>query len=456
MLLSSVFDNFIDRKPFCVMARAAMERMLSASPLDELFHSHATIQYERDLLFSQLVQVMSRVVTRVDRSVLQAVKSLREVLTVSDEAVYQKLRLVELAVSEAVVRYSFREATAVLEQLGVLDRSWLGQFRVKILDGNHLAATQHRIAELRTIWDAPLPGMSLVVWDQSTRLVRDVFLAEDGHAHERSLLNDVLENVERNDLWIADRQFCTLKFLFGLWAKRARFVIRQHGTLVGRPQGQRKLVGKTIHGEKIYEQSVCLTHDGRERTVRRVTIELRTPTRDGDTELHLMTNLTVGEANGACVGELYRKRWTIEAVFHELTMALQCEVNTLGYPKAALFTFCVALLLENTLAMLKGSLRAVHGETATAELSGNLLSYELQTTYEGMMVAVPAEHWTVFATMTLKQFVAQLKSLAKRVDVEKFRKSKRGPKKPPPPHEKYHNGGHASTEKILRSRKDSG
>jgi hypothetical protein len=153
------------------------------------------------------------------------------------------------------------------------------------------------------------------------------------------------------------------------------------------------------------------------------------------------------------VGELYQKRWTIEAVFHELTMALQCEINTLGYPKAALFTFCVALLLENTLAMLKGSLRAVHGETTTAELSGNLLSYELQTTYEGMMVAIPPEHWTPFATMPLKQFVTQLKAFAKHVDIAKYRKSKRGPKKPPPPHEKYHNGGHASTDKILKLRK---
>ncbi len=28
-------------------------------------------------------------------------------------------------------------------------------------------------------------------------------------------------------------------------------------------------------------------------------------------------------------------------------MALRCEVNTLGYLKAALFMFCVALMLEN-------------------------------------------------------------------------------------------------------------
>jgi IS4 transposase len=452
MLLSSIFDNFVRQKPFCVMARAALERMMAASRLDELFRSHATVQYERELLFSQLVEVMARVVTRVDRSVLRAVESLHDVLTVSDEAIYQKLRGVETSVSQALVRDSFREASRVLDRLKVMNKAWVRGFRTKILDGNHLSATEHRIAELRTIWDAPLPGRALVVWDQDTGLVRDVFLTEDGHAQERSLLGQVLESVERRDLWIADRNFCTLGFLFGLWVKRARFVIRQHGTVVGKPLGKPKLVGKTARGEKVYEQLVSLTYDGRDRVVRRITVHLAIPTRDGDTELHIFTNLTVKEANGVRVAELYQKRWTIEVVFHELTMALQCEVNTLGYPKAALFAFCVALLLENTLAMLKGSLRTAHGEEVVTNLSGNLLAYELQTTYEGMMVAIPPEHWITFATMSLKEFVDILKSLAKRVEVSRFRKHTRGPKKPRPARGQYHNGGHASTAKILAKR----
>lgn len=235
------------------------------------------MQYERELLFSQLIEVMGRVVTRVDRSVLRAVEALRDVLTVTDEAIYQKLRGVETQVSQALVRESFQQAAGVLGKLKVADSSWVRGLRVKILDGNHLAATQHRIKELRTIWDAPLPGRTLVVWDQVTRLVRDVFLTECGHAQERTLLNEVLETVERHDLWIADRNFCTLGFLFGLWSRRARFVIRQHGQLVGKPVGQPKLVGKTVHGEKVYEQPVVLTYEGSERTVRRITIKLRIP-----------------------------------------------------------------------------------------------------------------------------------------------------------------------------------
>ena len=201
MLLSSVFLKFQQQRPFCVMARGALERMWSATRLDALFESTAVVQYERELLFSQLVELIGRVVTRVDRSVLKSYEALKEDLMVSDQAVYDKLQGIETGVSQALVRDSFREAQAVLEELKVLDKPWVRSRRTKILDGNHLQATQHRLEELRTIWDAPLPGTALVVWDQMTQLVSDVFLTEDGHAQERSLIAEVLETVQPEDLY---------------------------------------------------------------------------------------------------------------------------------------------------------------------------------------------------------------------------------------------------------------
>ena len=87
---------------------------------------------------------------------------------------------------------------------------------VKILDGNHLASTQHRIKELRTIGAGALPGQALVVLDPSLMLVIDVVLCEDGHAQERSLLGQILPTVRAKDVWIDDRNFCTTGFLFGI------------------------------------------------------------------------------------------------------------------------------------------------------------------------------------------------------------------------------------------------
>jgi hypothetical protein len=219
-------------------------------------------------------------------------------------------------------------------------------------------------------------------------------------------------------VWIADRNFCTLGFLFGLAARKARFVIRQHGSLQGIPQGQRRPAGKTARGEPLWEQAVTIVHEGRSQTIRRITVELKTPTRDGDRVLHIFTNLTAREASAAKVAELYGKRWTIEVVFWELQTALRCEVKTLGYPRAALFAFCVALMLQNAFSMLHGSLRAVHGKNRVdEEVSGVLLAQELQKTYEGMMVQIPTRHWQEISRMTTREFATLLQRWVAKMDL---------------------------------------
>ena len=385
---------------------------------------------------------------------LAAYRGLREVLGVSDEAFYQKLRGVETDVSAAMVRYSFQQALGVLKQLRVLDAPWVPGLRTKVLDGNQISASQRRIKELRTAWDAPMPGKTLVVWDQESRLVSDVFLTEDGHAQERSLLPEVLETVDHRDLWIADRNFCTLGFLFGIWERKARFVIRQHAGLPVNYEGKRRPAGRTAKGERLYEQTVTIKYEGRTRTLRRITVVLAQPTRDGDRELHILTNLTTKQASAALVAELYHRRWSIERVFLELQTALSCEVETLGYPRAALFCFCVALLLQNTMSMLDGALGVVHGkEKVDEEVSGVLMAQELTQNYGGMLVAIPYDKWECFRTMSVAEFARTLKELARGVDLTRYPKSKRGPKKPMPKKKRYTNGGHVSTAKLLALRK---
>ena len=101
-------------------------------------------------------------------------------------------------------------------------------YRAKILDGNHLAGTEHRVPATRTTRAAALPGQSLVVLDPATMLVIDVVPCEDAHAQERSLIDQVLPGVEPGDLWIADRNFCTTRLVFGIRARGGSFLVRQH------------------------------------------------------------------------------------------------------------------------------------------------------------------------------------------------------------------------------------
>ena len=132
-------------------------------------------------------------------------------------------------------------------------------YRAKILDGNHLAASERRLEALRHTWAAPLPGQILVVLDQQRMLATEVVLCEDGHAQERSLLGQVLPCVEPDDLWIADRNFCTVAFLSGIAARGGCFVVRQHGQLKGSLVGVRQSKGAIDTG-KVYEQKIGLVN----------------------------------------------------------------------------------------------------------------------------------------------------------------------------------------------------
>lgn len=453
LTFAKVFKPFIEERPICVMARGVLENLFDPERIDALFDRTARIQYTRELMFSTLVDLMGQVVLGIQPSIHAAYQAQAEKIGVSDQAVYDKLNRVELGVSAELVRDSARQAAAVIRALRAPLPALLKGYRTKILDGNHLSASEHRIQELRRTWAAPLPGTILVVLDRELMLADDVFLCEDGHAQERSLLNKVLPTVQLGDLWMADRNFCTIGFTTGIDARGGAFIIRQHGQLQGELIGRRKYKGKAKTG-KVYEQSLrVVDSQGNIFTLRRITVHLDQPTRDGDREIHLLTNLPAEVASARKVADLYAKRWTIETMFQELTQTLTCEVNALGYPKAALFGFCLALLAYHAVSVIKAALRAVHGrETVEREVSGYYLSLELTQTYEGMMIAIPASNWRMFRALTPMKMAQVLKTLAAQANLRRYQKHPRGPKKPPPKKSKYKNGGHVSTAKLIAMR----
>jgi IS4 transposase len=446
-MLPKTFGAFIQKRPICVMARAVVENLFQPERLDALFERTAINQYQHKLMFSSVVELMHSVVLRIEPSVFAAHRHRFETLKVSDQAVYDKLDGMELGLSAALVSDSAQQATLVIDALKARRKPWLPGLNMRILDGNHLSATEHRLEELRSIWDAPLPGQALVVMDPETGLATDVFLTPDGHAQERSLLDDVLQTVRERDVWMADRNFCTRKFMFEIAKKSAFFIIRQHGQVQGKLKGPRRCLGDGSTG-RVYEQKVELTFEGITKTFRRITVELREATRDGDYVLHLLSNLPQ-EVSGLVIAELYRRRWGIETLFYEVTQTLSCEIDTLCYPKAALFVFCLALMAANAVAVIKAALRAEHGDEAADELSGYYMALEIEQVHEGMMIALPPELWVMFVKMSAAKFAKALKEMAKHVDLKMSRKSRRGPKKPPPKKDRYHNGGHVSTHKLL-------
>jgi hypothetical protein len=233
-------------------------------------------------------------------------------------------------------------------------------------------------------------------------------------------------------------------------------VIRQHGaTLFIESMGRRRPCGRSESGA-VFEQEMRLGDgdgDGGTTVVRRITVELDTPTRDGETEIHILTNLPAEVADALAIADLYRRRWTVEAAFGELATCLNGEINTLGYPKAALFAFSVALVSYNVMSVVKATLRSVHGEEAVEELSFYYLADEVAGTHRGMMIAIPEDEWAVFHGLTAAALSRILLDLAAGVRLSSDRKQVRGPKRPPPKRESGAKIKHVSTARLLEKRK---
>src|SRR4051794_38498390 len=454
MILSDVFDRFTVNSPLSVMAQGVIENALNPTVIDQLFEDVAERQYTKKLLFSSIVDLMSLVVCRIQPSIYAAYQANAETIAGSIRAVYDKLDRTETALSAALVHATAERLEPVIDAMSGARSPLLPGYRVKILDGNHLASTEHRLKELRTMRAGALPGQALAVLDLRLMLVTGVILCEDGHAQERLLLDHVLERVRAKDLWIEDRNFCTTNFLFGIAGRDAFFVVRQHAsTLRWEFAGKRRARGRVDTGT-VLEQTIKATNDAGEILVlRRITVVLDQPTRDGETEIHLLTNVPAKDADAKVIADLYRRRWTIETAFQELEATLNGEINTLGYPKAALFAFCVALVSYNVLSTVKAALRAVHGaDVIGEEFSGFYLADEVRMSYRGMMRAIPKDEWVEYQEMSPEELAAVLVSWARTVPLSEYRKSHRGPKRPTPAKTSGAKIKHVATAKILKAR----
>ena len=450
MLCGNVFERFVTKSPATVMLRGVLERTLAPDHLDQLFADTAQRQYTRELMFSATVDVMAAVACRIYPTVHAAYQDQAEKIGVSVRALYDKLAHMEPCIGEELVRHTAAKLKPLLRRLGATLPPLVSGYTTKILDGNHLGASQRRLKELRDVAAGPLPGQTLVVLEPEYQLASDVFCCEDGHAQERSLLDRVLDRVQVKDLWMADRNFCTTGFLFGLARRRARFIIRQHSsTLQWQREGKRRRIGRIAEGV-VYEQMLWLEDgSGTVLPVRRVSLVLDVPTRDGETEIHVLTNLPA-RVGAKRVAQLYRQRWTIEHLFLNLTTILHCELNTLPYPKAALFGFCVALAAGNVLATVKGALRAVHGiEKIEQELSDYHLALDVAGKYQGMMIALPPEEWQPLTKLTDAAFAQWLREIAGRVNLKRYPKKPRGPKKARPRRTRFTKAKHIATARLL-------
>jgi hypothetical protein len=164
-----VLDRHEARAPIAFAVRLSLEHTFAAPEIDAIFEVTRQAQYDKTLHFSTVVDVMVAVVTRVVPSVNAGILALGEALPVTRTAFYNKLNATETPIAAALVAHSARKARALIEATGGKRTPVLPGYRLKIVDGAHLAHTERRSSVL---WGraGPLPGLCLAILEPDVML----------------------------------------------------------------------------------------------------------------------------------------------------------------------------------------------------------------------------------------------------------------------------------------------
>jgi hypothetical protein len=140
-------------------------------------------------------------------------------------------------------------------------------------------------------------------------------------------------------------------------------------------------------------------------------------------------------------------------LFGRLEAALHSEIRTLGYPRAALFAFGLAVIAFNVLAIIEAAVADTHDlEAAEIQVSTYYVADDVRTDYRGMLIAIAASVWAAFDDQTPAALVRTLRQVASHVDPRTLRKHPRGPK--PKTRKGYASGAavrrHVSTARVLQ------
>lgn len=443
---SEVFDRFVKKAPFAVMTRLLAQTFIG-NELNRVFEDNRELQYDHVASFQAVAATVADVALNFSENFNQAYKEHKAELAVSRQSFYAKTRCVDPVVSEAVVAHSADRAIVLQEALDF--RAWelLPGYRCLSVDGNALAKSDKRLKVLQEVKGAPLPGKTVARFDLQRQIFDRAYVLLDGHSQESTCCDRIVDDLLPNDVLIADRHYCIVGFLAKIAAANAFFAIRQHGRLQGVLLGKRKRIGRIATG-MVYEQEMKLSTADDAMLVRRVTVELDTPTRDGDIEIHMLTNLP-SKVDATTVAELYRHRWEEETAFNVLQMTLTCELPGVGHPKAAAFLFCMSILAFNIRQVIFAALFATHEEEAVLEASHFHISKNVSDKTEGMLIAITGPEWDELIPTTLRSLASMLKKIAGQIDLKEYRKARRGPKKKKPHRSRNVASSHVSTAKLL-------
>lgn len=179
-------------RPLTVLARGVLEWACPDSFFNDAFdRTCRPRQLDRKRAIAAIIRLMLLVVSGYRRNVFaasradQAAESLT--ITATASALYAEYGRIDPAYTAELVRGSARRIGPLMEAAGARHLPGWEGYRIRILDGTCLGGTEHRLAPLRRIKAAGLPGRLGAAYDPATGLVVDVAASEDAYTAEREL-----------------------------------------------------------------------------------------------------------------------------------------------------------------------------------------------------------------------------------------------------------------------------
>ena len=425
--------------------------------LDPIFERHRGACYTRELTFATLVSLLADALLEHQGSGRQAFQRAREggALTVTDQAAYQKLGRLPLAVSE----HFFLDSTAGLRQLlpvaqpaaADLPDSLRG-FAVTALDGKAVKRVPKRLRPLRRQSGGVLGGKALVAWHLASGLAVGLATDPDGDTNEAKLVPDLLPQVRAQFeaiLWLGDSQFGDPTQAAAFTARGGdHFLVRHDGkTAFTRDAAAPVRRGRDSQG-RAYEEDWGTFGGPRNkhrRYVRRITLH-----RPGERPVVLITDLVDADAYPAeDLLALYLARWGIERVFQQITEVFQLRRLIGTTPQGTLFQLAFCLLLYNQIQVVRayvaeGTRRPV--ATVSPELLFEDVRRQLIALHE---VLTPHEVVQVLpAVAAAEQLRGRLRELLHPAWTERWQKAP--PKKRTPPHTETNKREHKSAYRLIQ------
>jgi hypothetical protein len=444
----------LDRLPLAE-AVLFLFRWIADEPfLADLFERGRGRCYEKLLTFPNLVHLLADALLEHHgsaRPVFEQAHATGE-LPVSIQAAYKKLGRLPVAVSQDFLAETTVRLQSVLPVVSAVSLpACLQHLQVTVLDGKAIKRVPKRLKPLRHVAGGLLGGRALVALSLRSGLAVALHAEADGEANDVRFVADLLPQVRQRSgglhLWVADRQFCTLKQLADFVAGWDHFLVRYHANVTFQADTTRAArSGQDARGRTYQEEWGWLGRAGhrQRRYVRRLTLQ-----RAGDKPLLLVTDLLDADRYPAAdLLEVYWLRWGIERMFQQVTEVFGLSSLIGSTPEATVFQFSFCLVLYNVIQVLRAYVATAAQEPVAAVSTEKLFEDVTRQLIAWREVTEPAATVLCFeGPWTAAQVRERLQQLLGGLWKERWRKA---PSRPHRPTRQAGKRTHGSVFRILQ------